>query len=306
MIFVFLIVSASTLFYILYKRMIDYWKVRGVPYIKAKFIYGNSKGLGKEFHTCALMESVLYELKTKGPIGGIHISSRPVAIITDLDLVKTVLVKDFNYFPNRGIFYNLKDDPISGHISNIENQHWKNIRSKLTPAFTTGKLKVMFNNILEISDTFMTTIARESAETGSVELKDILSRFTCDVIGDVAFGVNCNSLNDKDAKFYKMAVKSMDSFDFIQRLVWMGYKRIVRALRFKLTPDDVSDFYTHVVKSIVDFRSQNGVDGRVDLMNILIDMMTTDKISLDEVTAQAFFYFIAGYETTSTVLTFCI
>lgn len=152
----------------------------------------------------------------------------------------------------------------------------------------------------------MTTIEKESTSTTNVEIKEIMARFTCDVIGSIAFGVECDSLNDKNAKFYEMAVKSMDSFDFIQRLVLMGYKNIARALRMKLTPSDVSQFYMEVVKSIVDYRSQNKDINRADLMNILINMMKSENISMEQITAQSFFYFVAGYETSSTTLTFCI
>jgi cytochrome P450 family 6 len=166
---------------------------------------------------------------------------------------------------------------------------------------------MMFDTILDISEKFMTTVESESSEVGeSVEIKEIMARFTCDVIGSIAFGIECNSLKDKNSKFYEMAIKSMDSFDFIQRLILMGHKRIARALRMKLTPSDVSDFYMDVVKSIVDYRSQIKNVDQPDLMNILINMMKSENLSMEQVTAQSFFYFVAGYETSSTALTFCI
>lgn len=290
-----------------YKKTFDYFKTRGVPFIKPSgFLEGNTGGLGTKYHTFAIMKQVYEELKGKGPFGGIFVSYRPTAIITDLELVKYVLVKDFNYFPNRGIYYNAKHDPISEHISNIEDDQWKNVRSKLTPIFTSGKLKVMFDTILNISETLMTTIERESSGTESLEIKDILARFTCDVIGNVAFGLECDSLNDKSAKFFEMAVRSMDSFDFVQRHALMEYRNLARALRIKLTPDDVPEFYNSVVKSIVEYRANNSDSKRADLMNILIGMMENDQMSMELATAQAFFYFIAGYETTSTTLAFCI
>lgn len=306
--FVNLIIGIYLLAYFLHKKTFEYWKTRNVPYIQPELFYGNSRGLGTDYHTYLFMLKAYKELKDQGePLGGVYISLRPTAIITDLDLVKSVLVKDFNYFPNRGIYYNAKDDPISEHISNIENEQWKNLRSKLTPTFSSGKLKVMFNTIQDISDNFMRTIERETIESGSLEIKEIMARFTCDVIGNVAFGVECDSLNDKSAKFYDMAVKSMDSFDFVQRLVLMGYRKLARTFRMKLTPDDVSQFYFDVVKSIVAHRVKDKeTSNRADLMNILIGMLNDGVISMEQIAAQSFFYFVAGYETTSTTLTFCL
>lgn len=165
---------------------------------------------------------------------------------------------------------------------------------------------MMFDTIRNISDKFMATIENESVVGGNLEIKEIMARFTCDVIGSIAFGVECDSLNDKNAKFFKMAVKSMDSFDFVQRIVLMGYKKIARFLRLKLTPDDVSSFYLDVVKSIVEYRRQAKDLNRADLMNILINLMKTENLSMEQITAQSFFYFVAGYETSSTTLTFCL
>lgn len=162
---------------------------------------------------------------------------------------------------------------------------------------------MMFDSIEDISEKFMTTIRNEAAK--SIEIKEIFARFTCDVIGEIAFGIKCDSLNDKNSKFFEMAVKSMDSFDFIQRLVLMGYKNIARALRLKLTPEEVSKFYIDVVRKIVKYREQNKKVNRTDLMNNLINMIKSENISIDEVAAQSFFYFVAGYETSSTALTFC-
>lgn len=290
--------------YMFYKKTVDYWKNRNVPFIEPDSFHGNTRGMGTEYHTYKFMKQVYDQLKNRGPFGGAFISIRPTAIVTDLDLVKTILVKDFSYFPNRGIYYNTVDDPISEHVSNIEDDHWKNIRSKLTPTFTSGKLKLMFETILQISEGLTKTIDKDS-QSGSLEIKDVLARFTSDTIGNIAFGIDCDSLNEKDSKFFEMAVKSMDSFDFIKRLVLMGYKKLARAMHIKLTPSDVSAFYEETVKSIVAYRSHNNIK-RPDLMNSLMNMLSDESLNISQVCAQSFFYFVAGYETTSTALTFCI
>lgn len=297
------------------KRNFDYWKIRNVPHLKPEIPFGNTKGLGVEYHTYLFMKKAYEELKPQGPFGGCYISLRPTAFINDLDLVRQVLVKDFSYFANRGSYYNLRDDPISGHISNLEDDAWKNIRSKLTPAFTIGKLKMMYDTIVTIADGLMETIDRETLTSGSLNIKEIMARFTTDVIGkyfrlqahrrlmqilanssqtgDTAFGLNCHSVNDKSAKFFEMSVKSMESFHFGKRLVYSKYKKIARMLRMKLTPTYVSDFYTKVVKSTIDHRNQNSGENRNDLMNLLMNMMKTDGLSLNQVTAQSFFYFVS-------------
>lgn len=70
----------------------------------------------------------------------------------------------------------------------------------------------------------------------------------------------------------------------------MGHKKLASALNLKLTPVDVSTFYKDVVKSIVQYRSQNKIVIH-DLMNNLLDLMDSG----DKVVAQSFFYFVAKY-----------
>lgn len=87
--------------YYFYKKYSEYWKNRDVPYLQPYLWHGNSKGMGTKYHTYEFIKKIYETLKNEGPVGGAFISIRPVAFINDLDLVKSVLVKDFKYFQNR-------------------------------------------------------------------------------------------------------------------------------------------------------------------------------------------------------------
>lgn len=300
-----LVIVVAIIVYYFLKKTFQYWKVRNIPYIQPSIPYGNTKGLGTEYHTYLFMKNAYNELKSQGPFGGCYISFRPAALINDLNLVKEVLVGNFKDFKNRGSYYNPKDDPISAHISNLENDQWKYIRSKLTPAFSIGKLKLMHDTISTIGDSLVATISNETAERGSLNIKEMMARFTTDVIGDIAFGLNCESVKNKSSKFFEMSIKSMESFHFGKRLILNHYKNIARMLGITLTPKYVSEFYTSVVKDTIDHRNKTQINQN-DLINILIKMMDNEGLPLDQVTAQSFFYFVSGYETSSTTLVFCL
>lgn len=58
-------------------------------------------------------------------------------------------MKDFNYFCNSGLYIDEKREPLSGYLFRLSGDRWRYMRSKLSPAFTIGKLKMMFETFGE-------------------------------------------------------------------------------------------------------------------------------------------------------------
>lgn len=86
----------------------------GVPYIEPVFPFGNMKGSGIKFHFSEVMVKAYNKFKKMdSPFCGIYFFLYPVVVVTSLDFVKTVLVKDAANFIDRGSYYNEEDDPLS-------------------------------------------------------------------------------------------------------------------------------------------------------------------------------------------------
>ncbi len=72
---------------------------------------------------------------------------RPVLVINDLDLAKDVMIKHFDHFTDRRTF--AMDTSTEGNkytanmLTMITGEKWKKVRSLMSPAFTSGKLKAM-------------------------------------------------------------------------------------------------------------------------------------------------------------------
>ena len=77
------------------------------------------------------------------------------------------------------------------------------MRNKLSPAFTSGKLKAMYPIIVDKGDNLVKAIERDSTGGRSIEAKNMMMRLTCDIISSVAFGMEANTLNvsSKVSKF---------------------------------------------------------------------------------------------------------
>ena len=71
-------------------------------------------------------------------------NANPALEIGDPELIKLILVKDFNVFHNRKSGSKIKHEIISKNLFDAEDQFWKRIRTLVTPTFTSGKMKKMY------------------------------------------------------------------------------------------------------------------------------------------------------------------
>lgn len=136
-----LIILSLSALYFLAKWYLTYWKRRGVAYIEPEFLWGNTKKFIKREISLGDQITKFYnEFKSRGMIGGgVYYSLNPVFVVVDLGLIKNIIQKDFNHFVNHGLYVNERDDPLTGHLFNLENERWRYMRAKLTPTFSSGK-----------------------------------------------------------------------------------------------------------------------------------------------------------------------
>lgn len=311
-----IVAALSVVLYLVTKRY-SYWQDQGILSAKTTFPYGNLKELGTKYHISQLLKIYYDQFREKAKYVGLYFFLQPVLLIMDLDLIKTVLIKDFNYFQNRGFYHNERDDPLSAHLVTLEGTKWKKLRAKLTPTFTSGKMKIMFPTIVAVSEKFEEYVSTAIQKDPVLEMKDALSRFTTDVIGTCAFGLECNSLKDPEAKFRQMGKKVFEIAHGGMKLFLMRtYGSIARFFRMKEFPEEISNFYLGVVEETVKYRETNNVH-RNDFMDLLIKLKNTgsvdgvsngsdDSLTIHEIAAQALVFFLAGFETSSTAMSYAL
>ncbi|KAK4878613.1 hypothetical protein RN001_011119 [Aquatica leii] len=286
-----------------------YWERLGVPYLDPSIPFGNIK----EF---ILLKLSVAEVSAKHYIAakakqykhvGIFGFIRPEYMPIDLELIKCILTKDFNYFTDRGYHYNEENEPLSGNLFLLGGNKWKKTRTKLTPTFTSGKMKMMFNIVVECSQKLKQVIETEHKQ-GPINIKKFLEQFTTDVIGSCAFGLNCNTFDESESDFCKYAKRLFlpTTFEKIKGFCTVYIKSIHKFFNMKIIPTDVSEFFLKTVRNTVEYRQANNVT-RNDFMQNLIDFMKTESsLTIEEVAAQAFVFFVAGFETFSSVMMYCL
>ncbi|XP_076416761.1 cytochrome P450 3A13-like isoform X5 [Peromyscus maniculatus bairdii] len=156
--------------------------------------------------------------KQYGDMWGLFNGLLPVLVITEPDMIKNVLVKEFySIFTNRHLFGPLGF--MKKGITTSENEEWKRIRSLLTPVFSSGKLKEMFHIIQEYGDALVKNMSREVEKGKNVTMKDFFGAYIMDVITGTLFGVKVDSLNNPQDPFVKNTRK-LFIFDYFNPLAF--------------------------------------------------------------------------------------
>ncbi|KAI4460032.1 cytochrome p450 [Holotrichia oblita] len=307
------ILATVILIIIFLTKRYSYWKDRGVQYIEPVIPHGNAEGLitTKSPSEC-LVEFYNTMKARKLKYAGIFFMTTPIFVPLDLNLIKQIMQTDFAHFTDRHSFYNDKADPLSAHIFSLTGERWRNLRVKLTPIFTSGKMKLMFPIMVKLAQEFVKTVAEES-QNEPLEVKDVCERFTTDVIGNCAFGIDCNSLKDPNTEFRVKGKRITDltNSEIFVAFLSFTFPSLMKHLGGRLTPKESADFFWNVIKDTTEYREKNGVR-RNDALQLLLDMMhkkgeeTDNTLSFSEIAAQAFVFFIAGFETSSTLLSFVL
>jgi hypothetical protein len=126
-------------------RNFKFWQKLGVPYVKPTPFFGNLKECVLLTTNIGQQLQRIYNEHSDKPYVGIFSFDKPSLLICDVELVKNILVRDFQNFMDRTFSVEERFDPLFGKVlSLLKGQLWRHLRTKLTPVFTSRKMKMMF------------------------------------------------------------------------------------------------------------------------------------------------------------------
>lgn len=303
-----LLIFATLLFLYYYlTRTFDFWKIRGVKGPKPLPFFGTVKDVLKAKYSIGYyVRNIYYEYKSEKLVG-IFLKNKPAVVLRDPDLIKDVLIKDFTVFPERPVFMHEKNEPLTQHLFRLDSSKWRPLRTKLSPVFTSGKLKNMFHLLLDCAEHFEKYLKSMAEKDEPIDCRDLTAKFTTEVIGSCAFGIDIKAMEDNNNEFFKMGRKIFrNEFktyvrERVRETPWL-YNIIGRMFADK----DIEKFFIGLTMETIDYRKRNNVQ-RQDFMDILVDLKDQKKLGNYEMTdalltSQAFVFFAAGFETSSTTI----
>lgn len=130
------------------------------------------------------------------------------------------------------------------------------------------------------------------------------------MIGHVAFGLDCNTLESENETFYSMAHRIMRPSKWkAMKLMFFNLTNPASIISLLSSNTELSDFFINLVKDTVAHRRKNNIKAN-DFLQLLIEMIEEEEketgsgLTMLEAAAQAFVFFVAGFETSARTVMF--
>ncbi|XP_059225821.1 uncharacterized protein LOC106092109 [Stomoxys calcitrans] len=296
-----------------YKIQFSYWsRQKTVPSVPGKIFSGNIK----EFLT--FRTNFAYHLKTiyddpkfaGSPVVGVYGLYKPSLLVRDPELIKSMLVRDFDYFRNRFSDMDLRNDPIGARgIFFTRYSIWKEMRTKLSPLFTSVKLKNMFCLIQNVAENMEHHVSRQKTAY-RVEMKDFCARYMTDIVATTLLGFQSNSLENPSEQLNK-EIRRLTDFNVklaLNYVVALFVPKLASILGAKLIYPETEEFLKGTISEAVRERESNSIyrndliDLFVKLRKEAVELGKNMKEFMQCLIAQAGVFMVGGFETSSTTM----
>lgn len=213
-------------------------------------------------------------------IGIYEMGGKPSYLIRDPELVRHITTDAFDCFMNHHVQIDAQSDPLfSRSLFVLRDRRWQDMRAILTPAFTGTKTRLLFSLLSDVLHTFYRQLRCElhpGHMTYVADMKDLVTRFMSDAIGSCSFGINVNSLKERDNAFYKTGT-SISSFDHWTTFIFLLFRAVPKLMNFlqvQVFRQADIDYLRKIVNDNVRQRQRNGLV-RNDMINLLMEARKT-------------------------------
>lgn len=225
-------------------------------------------------------------ITTYGRVCGYYLGRRPVVVVADPDMLREVMVKRFHSFPNR-MTIRSATKPMSDCLLMLKNEHWKRVRSILTPSFSAARMKEMVPLINTATASLMANLSAYAESGETFDIHRCFGCFTMDVIASVAFGTQVDSQNDPEDPFVHHAQKFF-SFSFFRPImfVFIAFPFLIAPLMSRIPNkrrDEMNGFFISCIQKIIRQRDEQPADQRRrDFLQLMLDVRSSKEcVSLE-------------------------
>uniref|UniRef100_A0A3Q3EK15 Cytochrome P450 3A n=1 Tax=Labrus bergylta TaxID=56723 RepID=A0A3Q3EK15_9LABR len=281
----------------------------GIPVSKPIMYWGTIGRLNSVYYLEDIENAKMF-----GRIWGVYELKKPMLAVMDPDMLKTILVKEcFTYFTNRRNFR--LNGELYDAVSIAEDDEWRRLRNILSPYFTSGRQKELFD-IMKHHSSKLTASLQSKAQNGEViTIKDFFGSYSLDIMASSLLSVDLDTINNPSSPLITYANKlfRFPILLFLFQGCFPFALPLLELMGFSLFPKSSTNYFKRFVEKIRQQRNGNSQKNSRDMLQNMIDSQTDNKSKKEgenkkltdhEIISQVTMFVFAGYETSATTLTF--
>ncbi|KAG8243812.1 heme binding [Homalodisca vitripennis] len=253
------LVLTAMLLYLIYSCLTstsDYFKVRGIPYLKAAFLVGHHALITKSSMDFSLF---LYKSHPRERFFGYFQGRIPTLLVKDPELQQLIKTKDFVHFQDQGS-RTIGGDLLSTNLFNVRGKTWRALRIKLTPSITSDKLKLMFSQIIDSGDRLLQNI--EKSYSGEpIQVNTMTFNFAIEMIASCAFGLDSSKDYTQTAEFISRS-KSVYISGYrkiFRDLINLFAPKVINLLGLSILQPGTNKYFLTLIKKNKEYRKISGI-----------------------------------------------
>ncbi|CAF2085859.1 unnamed protein product [Rotaria magnacalcarata] len=298
------------------------WNIPGPP---PEFFFGHLLTL---WNASLSFEQIRDWTHRYGSIYGIFEGTHPVYIVSDIDFLQEVYIKQFSSFHSRPL--NFLAGILQGkgsHLVFAQGNQWRRQRHVINPTFTPAKLKIMKPLMNKCIQLLMVKLDEMNDQEFNIFI--LYKRLTMDVlymqndVDNIYMEKSAASVSVQLDKLFVVKLSNVMPFliPLLTRLIKV-HMFLVDKLRgmipwlMRNVEDLPSVWIIKRVGNVVRERLKSG-KRQMDLLQLMLDVATNDEVKdnenedlttkhlhYSEVLSNVFLFMVAGFESTATALAF--
>lgn len=310
------------------RKCFDAFEGTGVPTVPLRsIISGNTD----EYWKPTLLKRLDRWLEEYGDVFGFFIGDTPMVVVKDLDMIQDIFITNAGNFQSRGrtLYIYEMDSLFKRYIILAKGSAWREIRSCMAQFFTASKLKAVMPSLMHAQQQFIDVLGEHADSGKEVDINSLCERFTFDVIGKAAFGIDTNVQRNPEYPLFRAALGVLPClnaglfYDLGQNLYhWPWLLKFPAKLIGMFYTNPFSGL-TKKATDVIQYRRKNPQVKQPDMAQILLDGLaskenateknkgaTVDSTAplppetLNQLSSNCMTIFLGGYDTTRLAFTF--
>ncbi len=230
-------------------------------------------------------------------------SRRSILLINDPAIARDVLTDPLEIFPKNDLMVGALEPLVGDSIFVSSGERWRRQRAMIDPAFSGLRINTAFGSMQAAVDDYEGELDQRVAANEVFSLDHAMSELTADVICRTIFSRSLESQTARDVcdsfTEFESSVASVDLWQLIVGKPWADVKQ----------PQSVLDACVRIrryIGDLVDPRLDGSLPPADDIVESVIaarDEQTGKAFTREELIDQIGVFFLAGHETTASVLT---